>query len=159
MAVVGFGKHADVDTRRLLIQYPDYVSWALEQDQPKPQLAALVATLRRYIGILNGKPFVEQCTGKIRGVKCMHPVTRGTAYSSHSGINVDLVWWCDNCNPYQSGAVASLIDIRTYEDALSFVKRNGGRKLDFTEIIKDLSQAKGMPKRVTAAALEAFFGP
>jgi hypothetical protein len=155
---VGFGKHAALDVRRLVVQHPDYVKWVLEQAQPSGQLAALAANVHRYIQIFDAKPFVKECTGKKAGARCARPVTRGTAYHSH-GLNVDLYWWCDTCDPYQMGAAATLIDVSTYSDALSVVERYGGRKSDYGAIIKYLSRAKGMSARVTDAALETFFGP
>lgn len=156
---VGFGKHAEMDVRRLVVRHPDYVKWVLEQVQPRGQLAALAANLRHYIQVFDAKPFVEECSGRVKGERCTRTVTRGTAYSSHGGLNVDLVWWCDACDPYQLGAVATLIDVRTYSGALSVVERYRGVISDYGDIIKDLARGKGMPKRVTAAALEDFFGP
>lgn len=155
---VGFGTYKDVDVRRLLLQHPDYVKWVLKEAKGG-QLAALAADLRRYIQVFDAKTFVEQCMGRRAGARCARPVKCGTAYHSHSGLSVDLFWWCDTCDPYQSGAGATLIPVSTYSEALSVVDRYQGRKSDFTDIIKNLSRAKGMPKRVTSAALEAFFGP
>jgi hypothetical protein len=74
-------------------------------------------------------------------------------------LTVRRLRWCDTCNAFQLGAVATLIDIRTYADAVSLVARHGGRRADYVDIIKDLANAKGLPKRATEAALNAFFGP
>lgn len=156
---VTFGTHKGLDVRRLILQHPDYVKWVLGQERPTGGLRALADSIRGYIRVFDAKPFVEQCMGRIARVPCKGAVTRGTAYHSHSGLSVDLVWWCATCDPYQLGAVATLIDVNTYSSALSVVDRYGGRASDYVDIIKQLSRAKGMTKRVTRAALDAFFGP
>lgn len=155
---VGFGKHAEVDVRQLLLKHPDYVMWVLDQDEPKGALAALVPKLREYIRRFDAQPFTKSCHGTVAGQKCTHAVTCGTAYHSHSGLSVDLVWWCDECDPHQLGAIATLIRVRTYRDALEVVANYGGRKSDYAGIIKDLATGKGMPARVTTKALDEFFG-
>src|SRR5688572_29264272 len=138
---VRFGKYEGEDVRRLLLQHPDYVKWALKEAK-SGQLAALAADIRRYIQDFDTKAFVEQCMGKRTGARCTRPVKCGTAYQRNIGFSVMLYRWCDTCDPHQSGAAATLIPVSTYTEALSIVDRYQGRKSDFTDIIKNLSRAK-----------------
>lgn len=160
---VGFGKHADVDVRRLVLKNPDYVEWVLGEPSPSGKLATLAARLQSHIRTFDKAPFVTPCNGrgKSREGKCTRPTTRGTAYRSHSGLSVALYFWCDKCDPRQSGAAAMLIDVRTYREALDVVATLSPRpkKSEYAMIVGYLADAKGLPPRLTAKVLDEFFGP
>lgn len=156
--LVGFGKHAALDVRKLLIRDPSYVQWVLEQPQSTGRLAALAVKVRQCIDVFDAKPFVLGCMGTERGVRCARTVTRGTAYCSSAGFNGNMHFWCDECDPCQLGAAASLLDVRSYTDAIAVASRYGGTKSDSASVVKSLARSKGMSKRITADALSSFFG-
>lgn len=148
---VGVGPHAEMDVRQLLVKQPKYVKTVLAKSTGTH--AALAKGLRHYIAILDAKPFVEKCAGDRE--TCTRPVTRGTAYYSHSGFNPDLMWWCDKCDPHQL-TLQTLPIVSTYADALKAVATYGGA-MDYPVIMKCLVKAKGWPARATAKALDEFF--
>jgi len=80
--------------------------------------------------------------------------TRATAYRN----DFTLMFWCDDCDPYGSGArTGTLTILRTYEEALRHVDWTGNRRRDWKrKIIRKLAEAKGLPKRVGAKQAAAF---
>lgn len=158
---VGFGKHKKLDVRRLIIEHPDYVAWAFGQQKPKDNLATLVANAKRYIQVMDAKPFVKSCLGTtVADEPCPNPVAFGTAHlGAYGTFGASLFWWCATCDPYKRGAARGrLHQVRTYAEALTIVPLGGGRKADYAGIVKELARGKGMPDRITHPALDAFFG-
>ena len=108
---------------------------------------------RRLIARFNSKPLVKDCFGE---PGAHHKATRCTVY----GKNVMAPrWWCDTCDPYQSGANAGKLQaVASYEDALDHVGFwCGGHSADYKSLIKALAQAKGLPAHVGEKQAAAFF--
>jgi len=69
------------------------------------------------------------------------------------------MFWCDNCNPDQSGTLYGRIQmIETYVDALNHVAYySNRRKSDYRSLIREIAQAKGLGKRVNDEVVQEFF--
>jgi hypothetical protein len=149
---VMFGKHLGESVELLMLKEPDYIKWILDQKSPTGAMVNVKTYIQKLIKIFDDKPFVgKQCWSKI----CQNPATKFTVYLD----NLAPYWWCDTCDPYQTGAnsgkLQSPID---YQSALQHVElfcRN--RKSDYKEVIKMMSQAKGLPARVGEAQAQKFF--
>jgi len=145
--LLGIGKHKELTTQLVLLKHPDYVAWALDESSTG-RLAQIVSAFRRHAAVLNAKPFVTRCR------QCKAVATRGSYYQG----TTDGQWWCDECDPYSLGAVEGRLRmVKSYNDALLHVQWTcDGRKSDYRSIIKDLSQAKGAPKRLGEAQAQEF---
>lgn len=138
------GKHVGKSSQIVTLNHPDYVVWYIsEYPNAKLGLAFL-----EHLSAFDSRPLVARCFG------CKGSATRSTAYNN----NVQLMHWCDQCDPYGSGAVAGKLSlIRTYFDALGHVVDTcDARKADMKLIIRGLGKAKGLPTRVTISAAEDF---
>jgi hypothetical protein len=149
---INFGKHAGKSVEILLLKKTDYIVWMLLQKNATGQMASAQKEARRLIAIFDQKPFVKTCYGH----NCNNAATRCSVYN----INVQgPYWWCNTCNPYQSGAVqGKLQEIKTYAEAVSHVDFYcRGRKSDYQALIKSMAEAKGLPSRVGNVQAEKFF--
>jgi len=149
---VTFGKHAGKSVELLMLKEASYIKWVLEQQSPTGAMTKVKAHILRLIENFDAKPFVgKQCWSK----SCGKEVTRLTVYLD----NIDPYWWCDTCDPYQTGAISGKLQLPVdYISALQHVElycRN--RKSDYTAIIKMIAQAKGLPGRVGEAQVQKFF--
>jgi len=150
---ITFGKHAGKSIELLLLKEPEYIKWMLEQQNATGAMKRAQDEAKRLIARFNTKPFIKDCFGKPGAA---HKATRCTVY----GNNVTVpYWWCDSCNPYQSGANSGKLQaVSTYEEALNHVGFwCSGRSSDYKSLIKDLAQAKGLPARVGEKQAVAFF--
>lgn len=107
-----------------------------------------VDEFKRLIAKFDARPFETPCAG------CGATATRASAYRNSSS----LMFWCDNCDPYSSGADrGKLTMIRTYQEALRHV---GGTftapRTEKRNIILALAHGKGLAKRLTEDAAKAF---
>jgi hypothetical protein len=153
--ILSFGKkHAGKSLELLVLKEPDYIKWMLEQKNPGAAMKRAQDEAKRLIAKFDAMPFTENCSGHTGSP---HPATRCTVY----GNNVrGPYWWCDACNPYQSGAnPGKLQEVRSYGQALRHVASFcGGRVSDYKSLIRDLAAAKGLPSRVGEKQAQAFFG-
>ena len=69
------------------------------------------------------------------------------------------MWWCDDGNPDPFLVLNTRVHLITsYRDALSHVEHYcKGRKSGYQALTRDLTQAKGLPKRVGEKQAESFF--
>ncbi|MDA3807055.1 MAG: hypothetical protein PF440_03995 [Thiomicrorhabdus sp.] len=145
-------KHKEKSMELLMLKEPGYVKWILEQKKLYGSLEKAQPYLEGLIEVFDSKPFVgKKCTGKLCNLKA----TRFTVY----GDNLKPYWWCDTCDPYQVGAIdRKLQSPSDYRSALRYVENHcKGRKSDLKDIIKMISQAKGLPKRVGDDQAHKFF--
>ena len=102
------------------------------------------------IGIFDDKPFVKKCNGKY----CNNLATRACAYIG----GFPLTYWCEQCDPYSAGAMrGKLLEIRTYDDAVSYATSYLSTRTATPKFIKKFAQAKGLPARIGKRVLESFF--
>jgi hypothetical protein len=142
------GKHEGKTTGELLIKVPDWAQWMLANYPDSPVSKSLRDLEERF----DARPFEVECA------TCHEPAALATAYQ---GIGFNLMFWCDDCDPYGSGARSgTLTRIRTVAEALRHVDMtcDGSQRTQKREIIKELAQAKGLSGRLTEARLTQFFG-
>lgn len=148
---VGFGKHKDKSVGALVLKQPDYIAWVISKASTSGPLARVKAEALRLIRIFDSKPIQTKCFGN----GCSQLATRCTVYQSNV---YGPMWWCDECNPYQSGAIGGKLSaISTYERALHHCQIFSSRKDALLDLIKSLAQAKGLPKRVGEKQIDEFF--
>src|SRR5688572_23983774 len=94
---ITFGKHKGKSIEEVLLKHPDYIHWMLQQDNSYGAMKALQEETIRLIDVFDSKPFVEPCHGR----NCTRIATRCTVY--RDAVD-NPYWWCDNCDPGQSGA-------------------------------------------------------
>ena len=74
---VGFGKYAAEDVRRVLLNRPDYVKWALEQGNPGGKSGVFIGRLCTYISTFDAKPFTKNCMGEVVAPNVLRPSPAG----------------------------------------------------------------------------------
>jgi hypothetical protein len=151
--IINFGKeHKGKSVIEVMMKHPEYVNWVLRQTNVEEPLKTVRNEMLRLIGIFNSKPFTKKCFGN----NCGKTAIRCTSYKDDIQ---GLYWWCDNCDPYQSGAHSGTLHfISTYEDVLGYVRdvcKN--RKTDSVALIKRLAQEKGLPKRLKKGDIDKYF--
>jgi hypothetical protein len=149
---VSFGKHAGKSVEFLMLKEPTYIKWVLDQQSPTGAMAKVKSGIQQLIQVFDIKPFEgKQCWTKT----CVKPVTRFSVYLD----NLDPCWWCNTCDPYQTGANPGKLQAPiNYQSALRHVELFcSGRKSDYADIIKMISQAKGLPNRVGELQAQKFF--
>jgi hypothetical protein len=148
--LAGIGKYKDKSVGALVLKHPDYIAWVISQPNPSGPLARVKAEALRLINIFNSKPINKMCFGS-----CSKAATRCTVYQRN--VHGPL-WWCDECNPYQTGAIeGKLSAISTYEEAINHCEFYSAGKDSLLDLIKSLSQAKGLPHRVGEKQIDIFF--
>jgi len=148
--IVNFGKHKGKSVATLVLKEPSYIFWVLCQKDPGGPLARVKAESKRLIQIFNSKPFTEKrCYG------CKIQATRCTVYSSNV---YGPMWWCNKCDPYQTGALTGKLEsISAYIDALHHCDLYCSTKESMKNLIMTLAKAKGLPKRVGEKQANNFF--
>lgn len=143
--LVQSGSKEGKTTQELVLKEPDWVQFFLS----KNKTGKVPTELNRHIKTFDAKPLVEKCT------RCKGDATRATLYVGNALLPY---YWCDDCDPYSSGARAgTLTVVHTYAQALRFVDHFcSGKRSDKRAIIRELGQAKGLPKRVGASAARSF---
>lgn len=146
---ITFGKHKGTTEEIAVFRWPDYVSWVLAQPNPTGPMIPLAARFRTLIDAVDRKPFLKRCHG------CGKPATRFSLYRN----DVSPYWWCNDCDPYSSGAIEGRLSVgRSYRDALNHVKYTcGNTATQARAVIRTLAEAKGLPKRLSAKAAVGFF--
>lgn len=149
---VTFGKHSGKSVELLMLKEPSYIKWVLEQKSPTGSMANIKSHIEHLIQVFDTKPFMgKNCWSKA----CQKQATKFTVYLD----NLDPHWWCSECNPYQTGAnsgkLQSPIDYRSALFHVELFCRN--KTSDYRDIIKMISQAKGLPIRVGEPQAAKFF--
>jgi len=148
--LVPIGKHKGKSAELLVLKEPDYVRWLLQQ-KASNHLQALQEEAKRLIKKFDQKPFQVECEGNA----CSAQATRLSMY----GNKLSPYWWCDDCDPYQRGAISGMLQIfRDYSIAWSHVESfRAGSQSDHKNLIKTMAQAKGLPSIFGEAQAVAFF--
>lgn len=137
-----FGAYAGKTTEVLLLRAPDYAAWAMTR-RPESRLARAFGALS---AAFDARPITVAC-------RCGATATQARAYRN----STDLILVCDRCAE-QLPADSVLDDVTAYAGALDHVRRTCARNLrrEQRRIVRRLGQAKGMPRRITEPAAEAF---
>jgi hypothetical protein len=140
------GKKAGKTTEELLIKEPDWVQSFLRNVRE----GNVSDDFRRLVDQFNEKPFTRKCDGQ-----CGRNATRATGYEGG-----DLLYfWCNECNPYSSGArTGALHEIRTLGELLQHVDwtANGNRAFK-RRMTRTMAEAKGLKKKVGEKEALDFF--
>ena len=140
---MSFGKYKGKPVAWVLLEDPEYFAW-MKNNGMDGRSEFVFA--RRLINTFDNMLFKNvKCNGRCSG---QNPVTRLTLYA---GIYNGAYWFCEECDPYDSGANSGkLTAITTLSQAMGY--------RDSDLIIKAMSIAKGVPQRKTKKALKDFFG-
>lgn len=126
------GNHAGRPAEYVLLRYADDAAFIMQTYPESPTAKEYVRLAKRF----DAKPYAVKCTG------CPCLATRASAYRGA----VDLYFWCDDCDPYDRGALPGrLVEIRTIAGA---IKNAGNQKMDRRDVVKALAAAKGCPRRL-----------
>jgi hypothetical protein len=140
-----FGKYKNKAVAWVVFEDPGYIKWMYsEKMSHKPEYQFALNMISKF----DEKPFIHvSCFGE--GPEgCNNPVTRLSLYQ---GIYNGGHWFCDTCSIYALGARSGTLGVlKTYSEA--------SHHRQSEEIIKALSNAKGVPARKTTKALKAYFG-
>lgn len=150
---ITFGKHSGRSVELLMIKYPTYIKWILENQELSGSMVSIKNHILKLIQIFDSKPF----TGKnCRGKSCKKQAIKFTVYLESID---DPHWWCSICDPYQTGALEGKLQspIR-YQEALQHVETYcHNRESDYRDIIKIIAQAKGFANSVGESQAQKFF--
>jgi hypothetical protein len=138
------GKNKGKTSQEVFLKTPDFAQWMMSE---YPDSAASKAFHAHQV-TLDAKPLVKPC------YQCKKPATRATAYQG----SPDLMFWCDDCDPYGAGAIKGKLSVvTTFADAMRHIDytANGNRTWK-RAIQKQLAQAKGLPTRVGVQVAVAF---
>ena len=150
------GPHKGDIIETVIIKYPDFIFWLAERD-PDPKFQWLYDAIQERVDIFDTKPFTNvQCAGRIDGVECTSPVTR---FSLYRGSSIPS-FWCSECDPLQLGASEGKIEIHTtYYDALWCLDRADANREQKQNLIRRLTEAKGVTGNLTEKKLVEFLQP
>jgi hypothetical protein len=143
--IIQSGAQEGKTTQELVLKQPDWVQFFLS----KNKTGRVASELRRHIAVFDARDVVETCS------RCDKTATRMSLYARNAMLPY---FWCDNCDPYSLGANrGKLTVVTTYAQALRFVDNTcAGKRSDKKTLIRRFAEAKGLPKRVGAAAAQAF---
>lgn len=148
--VIPFGtKHKGEKIGKVLLKDPSYIMWALEQSGSGAMLA-VQAEAKRLISKFDSKPILVPC------FKCKSAASYFSCYSNNASA---LYAWCKSCDPYSQAAnQGKLTNVRTFAEAMRFIQFScGDTKGERNNIVKRMAEAKGLPRRVGDAQVDAFF--
>jgi hypothetical protein len=136
----------------VVLKHPKYVRWMISKQDATGSLARARTHAQSKITKFDAKPFTTTCEGR----HCKNQATRCTVYSDNV---TDPHWWCEECDPYQTGANAGkLQSLRTYAAACHHVELYCSSRLsDYKAIITAMAKAKGLPARVGEKEAGEFF--
>ncbi|NKN08614.1 hypothetical protein [Rhizobium laguerreae] len=129
----------------MMINHPDFVQWMIEE----ADASRTKEEFRKLVGIFDRRPIEQEC------YSCDNTATRASMYQGADG----LMFWCEGCNEYGSGANRGKLRIvTTYREVLHMIDAfaAGNKKFKF-QTIRELARGKGLSKRITEANLTAFF--
>jgi hypothetical protein len=143
--IIGTGNKAGKSSQEILLKEADWAQFFIAKN-PTSKVAT---ELRRHATDLDAKPFTE---------KCHHCKGAATRLSYYSGNPMMWYAWCASCDPYWTGARRGMLTIvATVSQALRFVDSTcQGRRTDKRIIVRQLAEAKGLPKRVGQATAIKF---
>jgi hypothetical protein len=146
MMKLRFGKHKGKSVETIVLKHPDYAMWLLSQTDAGEPLAYIRKEVARLICVFDSKPFICRCYG------CHKIALRfSLAHPSPSAY-----WWCEQCSPRSMGCDGLLSIGRTYEEAMQYAKI--ALREDHTRsLIRNIAEAKGLPKRVGEKQAMEFF--
>lgn len=152
---INFGKHSGKSLEILILKDPSYIKWILAQTSPKGEMAVIKTHAKKLIAIFDAKPITNKNCWAFR--ECHNKATKLTVYRD----NIDPYWWCDTCDPYQTGANPGKLQSPVhYVSALEHVEAFcSDKKSSHSKIIKTIARAKGLPMRVGEAQAQKFFYP
>lgn len=137
-----FGPYAGKSTEVLLLRAPDYAEWVLSH---RPE-GALGRAFTDLIAAFDARPLERACA-------CGAPASQVRAYRN----STELLVMCEHCAA-QPALADVTSEVTAYGGALAHVRQTcvrAHRKAQ-RRIIRRLAAAKGMPRRVTEQAAEAF---
>ena len=140
-----YGKYAGKTTEELVLKRPDWAQWMVENYPGSP----VSRSIHELVTKLNRRKFTKKCA------ECGRAATQASAFQNTGS----LMFWCDHCNPYGSGARdGTLTVVSTFRAALLHVDMTcDGRRTDKRRIIKEFARGKGLQRRVGAAHAADFF--
>ena len=142
-----FGKHKGKSVEIVVLKEPEYAMWILRKERAGEPLAHIRKEVRRLINVFDSKPFTCKCYG-------CHGNTATRFSLAHPSPSA--YWWCDECNPRSMGCDGPLSVGQTYQQAMQYAELCLGK--DHTKgLMRDLAEAKGLPKRVGEKQAEEFF--
>jgi hypothetical protein len=137
-----FGPYAGKSTEVLLLRAPDYADWVLNHRPDGP----LGREFSELIAAFDARPLEQACA-------CGALARRVRAYRN----STELLVLCESCAAHPAlGDVTS--EVTAYAGALEHVRETfvRARRKAQRRIIRRLAAAKGLPRRITEAAAEAF---
>lgn len=141
-----YGRYQGRTAETLLLRAPDYALWVLRH-QPDGRLAK---HFRALIAALDARPLQTRCQA------CDGAATRAAAIPERP----ELYFFCDRCALYPDAApLGAAQDLRTLADLAAHVERTARRRptARLRSFVRRMAQAKGLPRRITEPAAEAFF--
>jgi len=146
---VTFGKHRGKSLELLFLKEPGYVAWVCDQEKASAPLARLQDVACQLRRVFDRKPLLKPC------LRCGGQAVRFSYYLNGTG----LMFWCDTCNPYSSGAAPGRLAIgQRYEELVDRVRAaSTGPNTDLKSLVLELARAKGLPSRVGESQAAAFF--
>ena len=144
-------KHKGRSVEMVIIKDPQYVKWVLETTNVSGPLLSVREEMIRLLNVFDGKVLTKKC----QGLDCNNVATGASVYKD----NPNPMWWCNECDPYEHGALPGRLQIiETYVDALNHVRNYcKGRKSDYRDLIRSIAMAKGLGKRVGQEQAQEFF--
>jgi hypothetical protein len=131
-------------TEEVSLTKPDLAQWMIGQYPESPHGQAFIRHTRDF----DNKAFSEDCHRK-----CGRKATCATVCGDSSW----LYFWCDECDPLSTGARRVRI-IYTLSQLLQHVDLSaGGTRALKRRLVRQLAEAKGLPKRVGEKQALEFF--
>ena len=138
--IMSFGQYKDKHVGWVIRNDFSYFKWMKRQEMTNRKE---FQAMKKYVSILNRIPFQCACYGKCK------PKNIATRYSIYSK-NPDLHYFCDECDPYSSGANNGKLFIgKTIEEL--------ARLSDCNESIKQFTTNKGLKNGMRVQSYDNFF--
>lgn len=147
-----FGQSCGLSIESTLVRDPDRLLWVLAQTPRTRQFAKMQNEVMDAVARFDAIPFTVPCSND----SCERQVTRGSVYRG----SLQCRWWCDTCDPLQSGAPPSkLVMIAGFREAACYANTFcNGRQADLKQLVRMLAKAKGLADRAGQREIESFFG-
>jgi len=129
----------------VLLKSPDWAQALIKKGPDNVWIERFLSLIRKF----DSKPFLKSCSN------CSDTATRASVYKNTSA----LTFWCSTCDPYKTGASSGTLTIvKTFDEAIRHVDYTcKGNRAEKRNIIKMMSQAKGLPARVGEKQAQDFF--
>jgi hypothetical protein len=130
------GKHDGKTYEEVLLKQPDFAQWYMQ----KYPDTGVSKEFKRLISKFGAKPFTVKC------YLCKNLASRASTYSN----NPDLMFFCDDHEPHQSGASKAKVQAVTrLEEVLQHIDWTAdGHRGWKRRIVRGLAEGKGLPKRL-----------